>query len=116
MHDGHVRMPNGSNSSALFFVSAATAMFRMLPTAFPVCRAASPLTLTIRPHPWTHMPATTSRAQRMYPMTLVSISAWKNSPVISVIFGGPAKPAGSAAAFTRMSMLPPRRATAWATD
>ena len=37
-------------------------------------------------------------------MTLVSISAWKNSPVISASFGGAANPAGSAAALTRMSI------------
>jgi hypothetical protein len=57
-------MPEGPSSSARFLVSAATATLRMLPTVLPVWRAASPLTLTMRPQPRVRMPLATSRAQR----------------------------------------------------
>jgi hypothetical protein len=48
----------------MFFVSAATATLRMLPTALPERRAARPLTLTIRPQRCARMPPTTACAQR----------------------------------------------------
>jgi hypothetical protein len=43
--------PDGPNSSARFLVIAATETLRMDPIVEPVLRAASPLTLIIRPHP-----------------------------------------------------------------
>src|SRR3954466_1564499 len=57
-------MPDGPSSSARFFVSAATATLRTLPTIEPVWRVASPLTLTIRPHFPAAMYGAAARAQR----------------------------------------------------
>ena len=56
--------PWGPSSSARFFVSAATATFLMLPMAVPDWRAASPLTLTMRPQPLAFRMGATARAQR----------------------------------------------------
>src|SRR4051794_28027828 len=56
--------PDGPNSPARFFVSAATATLRPEPTTEPVWRAASPLTLTIRPQPDSTIDGATARAQR----------------------------------------------------
>jgi hypothetical protein len=55
-------IPCGPSSSARFFVSALTATLRTEPTTEPVERAASPLTLMIRPQP--SMCGTTARAIR----------------------------------------------------
>ena len=54
--------PDGPNSSARFFVITATATLRMDPIVEPVLRAASPLTLMIRPHSGSTMPGATACA------------------------------------------------------
>ena len=56
-------MPCGPSSSARFLVNAETATLRMLPSVLPVCRAARPLTLTIRPQRCACMKGATARAQ-----------------------------------------------------
>lgn len=73
-------IPAGPHSSAMFLLSAATAILRMMPTAFPVWRAAKPLTLTMRPQPFEGIPATTAWAQRMQPVTLMSRPALLHGP------------------------------------
>jgi hypothetical protein len=57
-------MPFDPSSSARFLVRATTATLRMLPIVDPVPRAARPLMLMMRPHPWRIMYGATSRAQR----------------------------------------------------
>jgi hypothetical protein len=57
-------MPDGPSSSARFLVIADTATLRMDPMIDPVLRAASPLTLMIRPQPASTMPGATAWAHR----------------------------------------------------
>ena len=60
----------------------------------PDCRAASPLTLMMRPHPPRDISGATSRAHRRYPITFVFTSSQSASVVSSASFGGATTPPG----------------------